>query len=108
LHAVSQDGTGLLCRAALKMRFSVLDQSRKWWNWFKSKHILLLSTWQNNYIFLTTHFNQICRKTLQSAYKNNETEIHWILHHKNQNYFTEFFNTPKNGLFLITKQTTIF
>jgi hypothetical protein len=45
-------------------------------NWFKSKQILLLSTWQKNYIFLTTNFQSICRKTLQSAYKNYETEFH--------------------------------
>jgi hypothetical protein len=29
LHAVSQDRTRLLCRAALQMQFSVVDKSRK-------------------------------------------------------------------------------
>jgi hypothetical protein len=61
-------------------RFSAVDVSRKWWNWFNLNIFLLLSTWQKRHLFLTTHFNQISRKMLRSAYKNNE-----------RNYFTEFF-----------------
>jgi hypothetical protein len=78
LYAKTAQGSQM--RDELQMRFSAVDLSRKWWNWFNLNIVLLLSTWQNQHLFLTTHFNQICQKMLRSAYKNNE-----------RNYFTEFF-----------------
>jgi hypothetical protein len=54
LRAVCQVVSRHLCRAVMQLQFSVVDKSGR--NWFKSKHILLLNTWQNNYIFLMTHF----------------------------------------------------